>query len=137
MNKSHIKLQKLHSLSIFLLNLVDLVYLKMILLIFNKLMIKKQTLIMEILSKKNHLLDSIKVLFMKVVGEDKLDKDKEFKFGQMVQGMKDNLLMIKQMEKESLYMLMVIYIKEIGQMIKHQVLVFIIIIMEQNIKDNG
>ena len=98
---------------------------------------KKQHQIINTLSKKNHLFDLIKVLSMKVAGEDKCDKDKEFKFGQMVQGIKDNLWMIKQMEKESLFMLMVMFMKETGQMIKHPVLEFITIIMEQSIKDNG
>ena len=54
-------------------------------------MMKKQHQIINTLSKKNHLFDLIKVLSMKVAGEDKCDKDKEFKFGQMVQGIKDNL----------------------------------------------
>jgi len=55
----------------------------------------------------------------------------------MVQDIRDNLKMIKQMGRVNLFMLMVIYMMETGRMIKLQVLEFIIIIMEQNMKVNG
>ena len=109
----------------------------MILLISNKQTIKKLDQIIKILFKKDHLLDLIKELCTKVVGEDKYDKVRELKFGQMVQDIRDNLKMIKQMGRVNLFMLMVIYMMEPGQMIKLQVLEFIIIIMEQNMKVNG
>lgn len=63
----------------------------MILPIFKKLMMKKQLPIIKILCNKNHLFDSTKGLSMRAAGEDKFGRDKEFKFGLMVQGIKESL----------------------------------------------
>lgn len=52
------------------------------------------------------------------------DKVKEFKFGLMAPCMKDGGSIIKQMEKEDLFMLMETFTMEIGKMIKLMELVF-------------
>lgn len=53
-------------------------------------------------------------LFMKEVGREISEKVMEFRYGLMVQDIKETGIIIKQMAKESLSTLMEIYMKVIG-----------------------
>lgn len=61
----------------------------------------------------------------------------DFKYGRMVQNMKDNGKTIKLMVMENSGILMVTFMKEIGLMIRPMDMEYIYIQMEQNMKVNG
>lgn len=63
--------------------------------------------------------------------------DLEFKYGQMVQNMRVNGVIIKPTERENFGMWMVIISKDFGRTIKLMVMVFIFIQMVQNMKVIG
>lgn len=74
---------------------------------------------------------------MMVNGLVKVEMGMEFKFGMMEQSMKENGRITELMEEVNFGMLMVISLMENGKMIKHVEKVFILILMEQNMKVIG
>jgi len=65
------------------------------------------------------------------------DMDSESKFGQMVQNMREYGKIIKQMEKENFGILMEMFMKAIGSMIKPKGKVLIFMQITQSIQANG
>lgn len=89
------------------------------------------------LSKKGHLSDLIMESYMKEVGMDNQDRVMGYKYGLMVLDMKGNGIIIRQMDKENLYMLMEMFMMASGMMIKPLEVEHITIIMVLSIVDNG
>lgn len=76
-------------------------------------------------------------LYMMVHGEVTYEKAMEFKYGMMEQNIRETGTTIKLMGEASLLILMVMYMMELGLMIKLQEREHIIITMVQNTKDSG
>ena len=87
--------------------------------------------------KKEHPFASIKESSMRAPGGDKSEKDRVFKYGQMVLDMKDSGQTTKQTEKESSFMWMETFTKVTGRMTKLLVLALIIITMVPSTLENG
>lgn len=87
--------------------------------------------------KQEKSIDLRMVLSIQASGEDSREKDLEYKFGQMEQGMKENGRKIKLMEKENFGMLTETSLMENGRKTKHLVMEYIIMQTEQNMKESG
>jgi hypothetical protein len=70
-------------------------------------------------------------------GKMKCGMGSEYKYGQMVQNMKDFGEKIKQMEKGDLLIVMVMFMKESGKMIKLKDLEYILIMMVLDMREIG
>ena len=98
---------------------------------------RKQPQIILLCSRKDLRFDSTKESFMKEAGEDKLDRDQEFKFGPMEQGTKANGSTTRQTGWGNLFTLMAMYMRANGTMIRHQGKVSTFIAMVPNMMENG
>ena len=76
-------------------------------------------------------------LFTKVNGEEKLDMDLAYKFGQMVLDMKAIGKIIKHMEKVNFGMLMEMSLMVSGEMTKQTAMEFIHMLMVRNMRVIG
>lgn len=70
-------------------------------------------------------------------GKAMSEKDMEYKYGQMEPNTKENGSITRRRAKESSLTLMAIFMMEIGNKIKHQVMGYTFIITELNIKAIG
>lgn len=70
-------------------------------------------------------------------GEDNIERVMGFRYGRINQDMKVNGLWIKPMGLASYFMLMEMYMKGLGKMIKLMEEVFISIRMGQHMRENG
>ena len=105
--------------------------------ISNKPMTKKPIHLKPSDSKREHPFASTKVSSMRGHGGDRSEKDKVFKYGQMVLGIRDNGQMTRQTGKESSFMWMETSTRVTGRMTRLRALGLIITIMVQSISENG